>query len=239
MEEQIISTEIISGPDLSTFGLINSADFVGKSVIYGLILLSIYSWAVIFSKLYTYFILKRSIKKFEKLFWSGRSIDELYEKFRKDSSNPLASIFTAAIVELKKSSKENRKDSMIKISVKDRISQAMLLIKNREIESIESNLQFLASLGSYAPFVGLFGTVWGIMHSFQSIAASKNTSIAVVAPGIAEALLATAIGLIAAIPAVAFYNYLMSSANFFYNKMEDFSGELYTIISRNIDEEKL
>jgi biopolymer transport protein TolQ len=127
----------------------------------------------------------------------------------------------------------------LKVGQKERVLQSMYLVRDRELEKLETGLVFLATVGSSATFIGLFGTVWGIMHSFQSIAASKNTTLAVVAPGIAEALLATAIGLLAAIPAVIFHSYLTSKVISINNKIDDFVGELHTLLSRAIDEEKI
>lgn len=235
---QVISTT--SSPDLSIWGLISSADAVGKLVMFVLVLLSIWSWAIILDKIFKYNLLKRKITLFDEVFWSGQGLEALHERIKRSIDNPLAAIFVAAMNELKRNTNSKQlSDSVLKIGQKDRIMQAMNLMKNRESERIESYLGFLAGVGAYSPFIGLFGTVWGIMHSFQSIAASKNTSLAVVAPGIAEALLATAIGLLAAIPAVAFYNYLVSQSNYIQNRMDDFIAELYTILSRNIDEERI
>jgi biopolymer transport protein TolQ len=235
---QVISTT--SSQDLSIWGLISSADAVGKLVMFALVLLSIWSWAIIFDKIFKFNLIKKKIAQFDEVFWAGQGLDQLHDRLKRSIDNPLAAIFVSAMNELKRTSTTKQiTDSVLKIGQKDRIMQAMLLVKNRESERIDSYLGFLAGVGAYSPFVGLFGTVWGIMHSFQSIAASKNTSLAVVAPGIAEALLATAIGLLAAIPAVAFYNYLVSQSNYIQNRMDDFIAELYTILSRSIDEEKI
>lgn len=232
---QVISTH--TSQDLSIMGLIASADGVGKLVMLCLVLLSIWSWAIILDKLFKYNMIKRKITQFDEVFWSGQGLDQLYERIKRNIDSPLAAIFVSAMAEINRNvAKPTNSDSILKIGQKDRIMQAMNLVRNRESERIESYLGFLAGVGAYSPFIGLFGTVWGIMHSFQSIAASKNTSLAVVAPGIAEALLATAIGLIAAIPAVAFYNFLSSQANYMSNRMDDFIVELYTILSRSIDE---
>jgi biopolymer transport protein TolQ len=235
---QVISTT--SSQDLSIWGLISSADAVGKLVMFILVLLSIWSWAIILDKIFKFNLIKKKITQFDEVFWAGQALDQLHDRLKRSIDNPLAAIFVSAMNELKRTSTTKQiTDSVLKIGQKDRIMQAMSLVKNRESERIESYLGFLAGVGAYSPFIGLFGTVWGIMHSFQSIAASKNTSLAVVAPGIAEALLATAIGLLAAIPAVAFYNYLVSQSNYIQNRMDDFIAELYTILSRSIDEEKI
>ncbi|WP_316353983.1 protein TolQ [Candidatus Trichorickettsia mobilis] len=223
----------------SIFSLIASADIVSKSVMLLLIIVSIWSWTIIFDKTLRLIKIKKKITAFEAVFWSGQILDQLYENIKNAVDNPLSAIFVGAMHECKRSSRKNQTDSFLKIGQKERILQSMHLIRDRELEKLETNLTFLATVGSSATFIGLFGTVWGIMHSFQSIAASKNTSLAVVAPGIAEALLATAIGLLAAIPAVIFHSYLMNKVISISNKMDDFVGELNTLLSRAIDEEKI
>lgn len=237
--ENIVTT--VSTADFSVISLVLSSDFIGKSVILILILSSIWTWAIIVNKILYYKELKKKMSNFENIFWSGQVLDDLYERVKKLIDNPLSAVFVSAMEECKKNAKNSSvvKSDLIKVGHKERVIQSMHLTKNREVERLESKLGFLATVGSAAPFIGLFGTVWGIMHSFQSIAASKNTSLAVVAPGIAEALLATAIGLFAAIPAVIFYNYLSSQVDGIYNKIEDFSGELNSLLTRAIDEEKI
>lgn len=237
--EQVVTTAS-TAVDLSILSLVSSSDFVGKSVIFILVFASIWTWAIIISKMIHYSALKAKMNSFENLFWSGKVLDELYEKVKKSIDNPLSAVFVSAINECKKGKTvEVKKTEILKIGQKDRIMASMNLSRNREIEVLDKRLGFLATVGSAAPFIGLFGTVWGIMHSFQSIAASKNTTLAVVAPGIAEALLATAIGLFAAIPATIFYNYLTSDVQNIENKIDNFIGELNTLISRAIDEEKM
>jgi biopolymer transport protein TolQ len=237
--EQVVST--VNNVDLSIMTLILSADPVGKLVILILVLASIWSWGIIINKLINFNGIRSKMFRFENLFWSGQVLDDLYEKVKKSIDNPLSSVFVNALNECKKhkSTPNTAKSDSLKIGYKDRVIQAMYLAKNREMERLESKLSFLATVGSSAPFIGLFGTVWGIMHSFQSIAASKNTTLAVVAPGIAEALLATAIGLFAAIPAVIFYNFLASSVDNIHNRTDDFIGELTALLTRAIDEEKM
>jgi biopolymer transport protein TolQ len=234
-------TNVTTSPHLSIFSMISSADMMAKIVMLILIMASIWSWTIIFEKLISLRKTKKKINEFEAFFWSGQVLDQLYEAAKKKvDNNPLSAIFICAMNECKRSdTKRSATDGLLKIGQKDRIFQGMNLVRDREIEKLEKNLGFLAIVGSNALFVGLFGTVWGIMHSFQSIAASKNTTLAVVAPGIAEALLATAIGLIAAVPCVIFYTHLVSQVNSISNKMDDFIGELNTILSRAIDEEKL
>lgn len=223
--------------DVSIIGLIVSADIISKVVMLLLLAASVWSWAIILDKYSKYKKIKITMDAFESVFWSGQALDALYERVKRSVDNPLSAVFVAAMGECKRN--EGKVNSTIKIGLKERIMQSMNLVRNRETEQLEQNLSFLATVGSAAPFVGLFGTVWGIMNSFQSIAMSKNTSLAVVAPGIAEALLATAIGLVAAIPAVICYNFLASKAAAISNKLDDFIGELYTILARAIDEEKL
>jgi len=227
--------------DVSVLHLIGSADLMSKCVMLILIIASIWSWAIIITKYFRYRDVKAKMTSFENIFWSGQVLDTLHERVKRSADNPLSAVFVAAMNECKRndSTKSSIVQSSLKIGLKERIMQAMNLVRNRELESLEQNLGFLSIVGSSSTFIGLFGTVWGIMHSFQSIAMSKNTSLAVVAPGIAEALLATAIGLCAAIPAMIFYNILAGHANKFSNKLDDFIGELYTLLGRAIDEEKL
>jgi biopolymer transport protein TolQ len=240
---ELVTTVSTSSSDMSILSLVLSSDATGKMVMLLLVVFSIISWAIIIEKILQYKSIKRKIAEFENLFWSGQVLDDLYSRLKKNINNPLTSIFIGAMDESKKTSLTTASNStihnQIKIGQKERINQAMNLAKNRYIEQIESRLTFLATIGSSSPFIGLFGTVWGIMHSFQSIAVSKNTSLAVVAPGIAESLLATALGLFAAIPAVIFYNHLQTELDKIYNKSEDFSGELKCLLFRAIDEEKL
>ncbi|QCS24116.1 protein TolQ [Rickettsia parkeri] len=228
--------EVITQDHLSIFSLISSSDIIGKSVMLMLLIASIWSWAIILDKIFKLVQVQKSMRAFENVFWSGGVLEQLYESIKRN--NPLALIFVSAMDECKSLSTKGLSEGL-KNNHKERITGAMYLAQNREVEKLEKNLSFLATVGSSAPFVGLFGTVWGIMHSFQSIATSKNTSLAVVAPGIAEALLATAIGLFAAIPAVIFYNYLISRITLINNKIEDFISELNSILSKAIDQEKM
>ena len=223
----------------SIWQLIASADLVGKSVILILVMASVVSWAIIIDKYYTYKNVRSKMYAFESLFWSGQVLDMLYEKVKTAIDSPMAAVFVAAMSECKRHDSIKNRDASLKVGLKERIGQAMYLVRNRETDKLENHLGFLATVGSSATFIGLFGTVWGIMHSFQSIAASNNTSLAVVAPGIAEALFATAVGLIAAIPAGICYNLLSVQSNSISNRLEDFSSELHTLLARAIDEEKL
>jgi biopolymer transport protein TolQ len=226
--------------DLSIIGLIGNADIVVKIVLLILAAASVCSWAIIIEKS----ILLRQVAKdsdgFEKNFWSGQLLDQLYDRVRNKADNPLAAVFVAAMSELTRQKinvKTPNKISFLTIGLKDRIFQAMDVAKNKEMELLEKNIAFLAIIGSSSTFIGLFGTVWGIMSSFRSIAASQNATIAVVAPGIAEALFATAIGLAAAIPAVIFYSLLANKVNIISNKLDDFSNELGSLLAQEIDRE--
>jgi biopolymer transport protein TolQ len=199
----------------------------------GLIVASVWTWAIIVDKIVAYGRARRAIDRFEQAFWSGQSLEELYRNLNDRRTTGMASIFMAAMREWKKSFEKGARSP---IALQMRIDKAMDVALARESEKLESRLGFLATIGSAAPFIGLFGTVVGIMTSFQAIAASKNTNLAVVAPGIAEALLATAIGLLAAIPAVIAYNKLSSDAGKVNGRLEGFADEFSAILSRQIDE---
>jgi biopolymer transport protein TolQ len=224
---------------MSIWDLFLAADPVVKAVMLLLILASIWCWAIIFDKISRLRKLRRKAQEFEDMFWSGGSLEDLYDRIGGTPADPMASVFAAAMREWRRSSARRlaTKGDDIRASMRQRIEQVMSLTMGREMERLESNLSFLASVGSTAPFIGLFGTVWGIMNSFQSIAATKNTSLAVVAPGIAEALFATALGLIAAIPAVIAFNKISNDLGRYANRLENFSAEFGAILSRQIDEE--
>ncbi len=209
------------------------ANWVVKLVMLGLLFASIWTWAIIVDKTIAYGRARRAIDRFEQAFWSGQSLEELYRNLGERRTTGMASIFMAAMREWKKSFEKGARSP---IGLQMRIDKAMDVALAREGEKMEARLGFLATIGSAAPFIGLFGTVVGIMTSFQAIAASKNTSLAVVAPGIAEALLATAIGLLAAIPAVIAYNKLSSDAGKIGGRLEGFADEFSAILSRQIDE---
>lgn len=222
--------------DLSIISLIISSDFVGKMVILILLAASVFSWAIIISKYLKFRDIKARMKNFESIFWSGQVLDDLFKSIKNKVDNPLSAIFISAMDEFyRKSEAKDASRDLVLIGRKDRINQSMNLAASKSLEQMESKIGFLATISSSAVFVGLFGTVWGIIHSFQSIAASKNTSLAIVAPGIAEALVATAIGLFVAIPAGIFYNYLVSEIDSISYRINNFSGELGRILSRNID----
>ncbi|MFZ5609575.1 MAG: protein TolQ [Pseudomonadota bacterium] len=236
MQDQVTQTTDLGGVvhDFSAFGMFMQADLVVKSVMVLLLLVSFWSWAIIIDKLIAYRRIRQRADAFEDRFWSGSSLDDLYQAIAKQADHPLALIFSSAMREWQRSlAKSARFDPA---AVAARIATIMRVTREREMGLMEKRLGFLATVGSVAPFVGLFGTVWGIMNSFQSIATSQNTSLAVVAPGIAEALFATALGLLAAIPAVAGYNKLTGELGRFGQRLESFCEEFSTIISRQLED---
>jgi biopolymer transport protein TolQ len=231
----ISNVDIVSeAPDFSMFGLFMQADIVVKSVIIVLILASLYSWNVIVSKILRMRQLKKLEREFEDIFWSGNSFEDLYETLNFNKSDPKSKIFCAAILEWKKSKSQFDQSSNLNL-LKDRMQRSMTVIFNKESENVEKNLTFLATAGSTAPFSGLFGTVWGIMNSFKSIAIAQNTNLAVVAPGIAEALFATALGLFVAIPAVVAYNKISNDISKYFISLETFMDEFTTIFFRQLE----
>jgi biopolymer transport protein TolQ len=219
--------------DMSLWGLFWSAHPVVKLVMIGLLAASVWCWAVIVDKTLLFARTKREMDAFEEAFWSGRSLEELYRSLSEAPASGLAAIFVAAMREWKRSFEGSGRQVA---SLAQRIDKVLDVTIQREVERLEARLLFLASIGSAGPYIGLFGTVWGIMTSFTSIAASKNTSLAVVAPGIAEALFATAIGLFAAIPAVLAYNKLQAEVAKIQSRLEAFADEFSAILSRQIDE---
>ena len=225
--------------DLSLWALFLQADWIVKAVMLMLILASFWSWAIIFDKLIKIRRVSNDTDKFETDFWSGGSLDALYDRISlAGPSHPMAVLFLAAMREWRRSTERGvvrGKQGLGSLQV--RIGQVMRVSIDREMERLERYLGFLASVGSVAPFVGLFGTVWGIMNSFHAIASSKNTSLAVVAPGIAEALFATALGLLAAIPAVMAYNKFSNDLGRLNVRLEGFAGEFSALMSRQLDEE--
>jgi biopolymer transport protein TolQ len=217
-------------------GLFMRADFVVKSVLLLLIFASFWSWVLIIDKWLSIGKLKRKAQRFEKTFWSGRSLDELYAQHSQRADQPFTAVFVAALREWKRSFEGGVPRDALIPGVKDRVEKAMSVSIHREIEKIERGLGYLATVGSTAPFVGLFGTVWGIMNSFQAIAQRQDTTLAVVAPGIAEALFATALGLLAAIPAVIAYNRFVNEVGRYENRLEAFADEFAAFLSRQLDE---
>ena len=222
----------VAALDFTVWSLFMRADLVVKSVMIGLIFASVWSWGIVFEKWIRFGRVNRQADAFERLFWSGKSLDEIFDEVSARPSNPLALLFVAAMREWKRSSDMTAHFS----GLKERIDKVMGVTIGREMLALENRLLFLATVGSVAPFIGLFGTVWGIMNSFQSIAISRDTNLAVVAPGIAEALFATALGLLAAIPAVIAYNKFSSDVSRLGLRLDGFADEFSAIVSRQLDE---
>ena len=228
-----LATASAQALDVSVFGLFMMADPVVKAVMLLLIGASVWCWAIIFDKMTRVRRQKRGAEEFDDLFWSGGSLDDLYIDLGDERDSAQAKVFVSAMREWRRATVKGLTSGLrgeFKSSVLARIERNMSLTITREMDRLERGMNFLASIGSVSPFVGLFGTVWGIMNSFASIAESKNTSLAVVAPGIAEALFATALGLLAAIPAVVAYNKFNNDSKKYYEKLENFSKRFLTII---------
>ncbi len=218
--------------DFSLLALFARATITVKIVMIGLMIMSFWSWAIIFRKQMLFRRARGESTVFDAAFWSGEPLDELFEKIGGNPQGASEKIFSAGMLEWRRS---HRQDGGLIAGAQARIDRAMDVAISREVETLNNGLSFLATTGSTAPFIGLFGTIWGIKHSFEQIAVSQNTSLAVVAPGIAEALLATGIGLIAAIPAVVFYNKLNADSEKIVGGYEAFADEFATILSRQLD----
>ncbi len=241
MESQALDVAQLAGTaefSMSAWHLFWRADLIVKLVMILLIAASVWSWAIIFDKTIRLRRLRGEAEDFEETFWSGGSLEDLYDRIGRDPGHPLASVFAAAMMELKRGlqRQDTIADDRLRAGLQQRINQAMQVPVDLEMDTLERYMGFLATVGSTAPFVGLFGTVWGIMNAFTSIAVAKNTSLAVVAPGIAEALFATALGLLAAIPAVIAYNKLSSDLDRYGSRMETFAAEFQSLLSRQLDE---
>ena len=240
MENQQVDSLALEGSvgyDLTIWGLFFEADIVVQMVLVILLIASFWTWAIIFDKVMRMRRLKASAAEFEESFWSGGSLDDLYDDIDRSPADPMSALFVSAMREWRRSSASGAVGSEhTKVSLQQRIERVMQITLGREMETLERHMVFLASVGSSAPFIGLFGTVWGIMNAFTSIAASENTSLAVVAPGIAEALFATALGLVAAIPAVIGFNKLSNDLGRYGGRLEAFAGEFGAILSRQLDE---
>ena len=219
--------------NISLWALFYNADLIVKLVMVGLMVASVWVWAIAIDKFLLYRRMRRSMDRFEQAFWSGQSLEELYRSLSARPAHSMAALFVAAMREWKRSL-ESQARSFAGLQM--RIEKVMDVTIAREVERLERRLLVLATVGSAGPFVGLLGTVWGIMTSFRAIAGQQSTSLAVVAPGIAEALFATAIGLIAAIPATIFYNKFSSEVNKQAQRLEGFADEFSAILSRQIDE---
>ena len=224
MEADITSQAVglASSADFSIINLFIRADIIVKSVIIILIACSIYSWAIIIEKIKLFKKINISSAEFEEKFWKSKSAESFYNNIPRNIEDPMALVFKASM--------EAAFKTRSKTQLNVRLSNMLQINIEKQMEKIEKSYTFLATVGSTAPFIGLFGTVWGIMNSFQSIAISRNTSLAIVAPGIAEALFATALGLLAAIPAVVAYNKFNSDSKKYSQKLENFSKRFLTII---------
>ena len=225
--EQEVATQVVGlggSTDFSLIQLFLRADFIVKSVIIILIAASVYSWALIFDKYKLFKKIHRTTSNFEEKFWKSKSAESFYNSLTNREKDPVANIFQSAMAELIKT---KSKSSAVQSA---RVSRIIEISADKELKLIEKHFTFLATVGSTAPFIGLFGTVWGIMNSFQSIAISRNTSLAIVAPGIAEALFATALGLLAAVPAVIAYNKFNSDSKSYSGRIENFSKRFLSII---------
>lgn len=235
MNPSELTTQNLDAAHAAGFSFIElflQAHIVVQIVMAGLLLASVWSWAIVVEKYFAFRRARSETDKFEQLFWSGQSLDELYNGLARGHTIAMAALFVAAMREWKRSVEGNARALG---GIQLRVEKVMDVTISREMERLDRRLLFLATVGSTAPFVGLFGTVWGIMSSFQAIAASKNTNLAVVAPGIAEALFATALGLLAAIPAVIFYNKFSADSARVGQRLEAFADEFAAIVSRQID----
>jgi biopolymer transport protein TolQ len=219
--------------NVSLWALFWQAHFVVKAVMIGLVIASVWVWAIVIDKTILFARTRRQMDRFEQMFWSGESLEELYRSLATRPNTSMAALFVAAMREWKRTYEGGARSF---VGLTQRIDKVMNVTIAREVERLERRLIVLATVGSAGPFIGLFGTVWGIMTSFQAIAASKSTSLAVVAPGIAEALFATAMGLVAAIPATIFYNKFAAEVNKQAQRLEGFADEFSAILSRQVDE---
>ena len=241
MEQSAVEAATLAGSvsayDFSVWSLFLRADLIVKAVIVILILASIWCWAVIIEKSLWLRRLNAWAADFEAKFWSGGSLDGLYDGIGPQPKDPMTAVFVAAMQEWRRSAAKGlRPVGLPAGGLHERIERVMQITVTREMDRVERYMTFLASTGATAPFIGLFGTVWGIMNSFQSIAMSKSTSLVVVAPGIAEALFATALGLLAAIPAVVAYNKLSKELDRYAGRLDTFAGEFSAILSRQSEE---
>jgi biopolymer transport protein TolQ len=240
MENEAVDSLALGGSvnyDLTIWGLFFQADIVVKLVLIILLFASFWTWAIIFEKALRMRRLRSYALEFEEAFWSGGSLDDLFDRIDRNPRDPMSSLFVSAMREWRRSAARGGVAKPEgKAGLQQRIERVMQITLGREMDRLERHMVFLATVGSAAPFVGLFGTVWGIMNAFTSIAAAENTSLAVVAPGIAEALFATALGLVAAIPAVIGYNKLSNDLGRYAGRLEAFSGEFGSILSRQLDE---
>ncbi len=239
MENQVIEAVTLGGSaadlDFSVWALFLRADPIVKGVIILLMVASVWCWAIIFEKVLGLRRLNARSTEFEQSFWSGNSLNELYDRIANQPRDPMSAVFVSAMREWRRTPQHGNPEPESQVGIGDRIDRVMQITLAREMDRVEKNMTVLATTGSTSPFIGLFGTVWGIMNSFQSIAISKNTSLTVVAPGIAEALFATALGLLAAIPAVVAFNKLTKDMDRYASRLDSFAGEFSAILSREME----
>jgi biopolymer transport protein TolQ len=242
METSVIQTAALAVPaaahGLHPWELFMNADWIVKSVMIMLLLASVWCWTIIIDKILSLRRLNAAADRFEQTFWSGGAVDDLYDRIATQPPDPMSAVFVAAMREWRRFAAKRGETVEPPGELGERVERVMQLTANRELERVERYMTFLASTGSTAPFVGLFGTVWGIMNSFAAIGATKNTSLAVVAPGIAEALFATALGLLAAIPAVLAYNKLSRDLDRYAGRINGFAGEFLAILSRQLEDRR-
>jgi biopolymer transport protein TolQ len=241
MDQSLVEATALAGSvdaaNFSMWSLFLQATLIVKIVIGVLLLASVWTWAIIIEKTWRLRRLDRAATTFEDEFWSGGTLDGLYEQVGQKPVDPMSAVFTAAMREWRRTASRGLDRTQFShASLQQRIDRVMQVCLGREMEQLERYMTFLASVGSTAPFIGLFGTVYGIMNSFQSIAITKQTSLAVVAPGIAEALFATALGLVAAIPAVVAYNKISTDLTRYAGRLEAFAHEFSGILSRQLEE---
>ncbi len=222
-----------TGPqNFSLAGLFMQADWVVKLIMLGLAVASIWSWAIIIDKSINFHLLKKRATNFEETFWSGRTLDELAEGLAGDTRDPMGRVFTAAMREFKESEISPRNSDIG--GTRERIDRVMGLVVNRELANAERGMTVLATVGSSSVFIGLLGTVWGIINTFRAIDQANDVNIIIVIPGITEALFATALGLVAAIPAVIFYNKFTTDLDRYAGRLDGYTDELSAILSRKI-----
>lgn len=238
MDPNLVAQAALGGApvDFSIWTLFMRADVVVKAVMIGLVFASFWSWAIVFDKWGRIGGARKRMDRFEDLFWMGGSAEDLYKSLKRKPEGPMAAMFVAGMQEWERSRDAGAVSASSADNLRERIDKVMTVTLNRELAVLERRLGFLATVGATAPFVGLFGTVWGIMNSFRAIAVSHDTNLAVVAPGIAEALFATALGLLAAIPAVVFFNKFSNEIGRLAVRLEGFADEFITYFSRKFDE---
>lgn len=239
METEVLQDVANAASDqMSLWDMVWASDSITKIVMIGLIAASVWSWAIIFEKFAMLRRVKRTSKKFEEAFWSGGSLDRLYDAIGNHPRDPMSAMFTSAMKEWRRTNilKSKTDRGLRGVSLQQRVEKSMAVTMDKELDDLDKRLGFLASTGSVAPLVGLFGTVWGIINSFNAIALTQSNSLSAMAPGIAEALFTTAFGLIAAIPAVVAYNMIISDIDRYAKRLENFIAEFSSILSREIDD---